>query len=121
MKRRDGTKWFQIDFTDQRGRRVREYAGITKTEAKNKLNQRRDEVHRNVYIHPRDKKQEDEAATTFADGAKRFLREYASERRSTYYSDTIIGRNPDKPKAILRYFGATKLRDLENDPLAFGG
>ena len=56
---------------------------------------------------------------TFRTATKKFLKDYASERRSTYYADTIKGRDPARPKAIMRHFGDKLLRDLESDPLAF--
>jgi hypothetical protein len=79
------TYWF-IRYERPDGKRKKEKAGTTKQEAKELLVQRLHEMNSGEYVDPGDR------CGTFAELAERFLREYASERRSTYYRDTITGR-----------------------------
>jgi len=115
---KDGTRLFRIDFRDQSGRRVRECGGRTLRAARTLLEQRRVEVRQGTYVNPNDAGEH--AGPTFGEFAKTFLAEYASERRSTYYADTIMGRRPDThPKGIIRFFRDYPLAELEDDWTAF--
>ena len=107
--RKDGTKWLQIDFRDCDGKRVREFGGHTKTQAKNLLEQRRSEVRLGTYVNPRRAKQAaiEAIGPTFASYAEQFLRDYGSERRSDYYKQQLTNTG-----AIMRFFGKKRLREV---------
>ena len=99
-KRKDATKWFQIDFRDQEGRRVREFGGHTRTQAKRLLEQRRSEVRLGTYVNPRQK-----VTTTVEEAVDRFIEEYASQKRTAYYRHAL--------KRFTAKFGDRKLWDIK--------
>lgn len=83
VRKTDGIKMYGIDFRDQNGRRVREVAGTTRTQAKKLLVKRLGEVRAGTYVHPKDRNTG--AGPTFSETVGRFLDEYASQRPSDYY------------------------------------
>jgi integrase len=87
MHRRQGVEFFYIDFRDQRGKRKREKAGTTSDQAKRLLRKRLGEVTSGTYVDPKDAGRE--AGPTFTEFADRFMKDYGSLRRSTYYEHRV--------------------------------
>ena len=118
---RYGVKGYRLDFRDQSSVRVREFVAGSLTDAKQMLTRRLGEVQRGIYVNLRQaKKSARNAGVTFAEFYDEKFTEYASERRSTYYADTIRGRNPKRPsKGIWAFFSERRMRDLERNPTLF--
>ena len=87
VRKRDGVRTYYIDFRDRRGRRVRELAGTTRTQARNLLTRRLGEVRAGTFVHPKDL--EDERGPTFNEFADRFLKQYGCTKRSNHYETTL--------------------------------
>ena len=111
IKELEKGKRYQIDFRDQQRRRVREIVQGTKTEARDVLNERKQEVWRaknklpGGYVNPR---HVDEArGPTFKEFATQFMKDYGRQRRSTYYADALRPTGP-----IMTYFGTRRLREI---------
>ena len=51
--RKDGIKYFMIDFRDQQRRRVREVGGTNRTQAKRLYERRLGEVRAGTYVNPK--------------------------------------------------------------------
>ncbi len=96
-RKRDGIMMYSIDFRDQLGRRVRETAGTTRTQAKDLLTRRLGEVRAGTYVNPNDV-----LVTTFAEAVPLFLAEHTTK---TDYTAHAI-------KAALAHFGKRALRDI---------
>ena len=114
----DGRRWYCVRFTDQDGIRRKERAGRVRRDALELLDRRRTEVRQGLYRPARLLRRQATAAT-FAELGERFLTEYASERRSTYYPDVLRGRRPERPQALWRFFAHRRLSELEADPTIF--
>lgn len=114
VRKTDGVRYFLIDFRDQDGRRVREVAGTTRTQARDLLTRRLGEVRARSYVNPRDASKA--AGPSFDEFADRFLREYAVSRRSDYYLEQLRCRKPertaDQGGPIRRYFSGKALREI---------
>ena len=93
---------YYIDFRDRRGRRVRELAGTTRTQARNLLTRRLGEVRARTFVHPKDL--EDERGPTFDEFADRFMRVYAVRCRSDHYKDRV--------KRLRPCLGGRRLRQI---------
>lgn len=102
VRKRDGIVAYDIDFRDQRGRRVREVAGTTRLQAKKLLTRRLGEVRSGTYVHPRDR--DSGKGPTFAEFSIRFMRDYGSLRRSDHYTDRL--------KRIRRHFDDIRMREI---------
>ena len=103
-RKRDGVKTYYIDFRDQRGRRVRELAGTTRTQAKNLLKKRLGEVQEGSYVNPNDKAEPEDRGPTFKEFSVRFMRDYGKLRRSHYYTQQL--------KVLTKFFGDKYLREI---------
>lgn len=110
---RKGETRYSLDFTLEDGRRVREPAGATLTDARNLRAKREAEILAGTFETKRDRKarekREREAAAdavgpTFTDFVDRFEREYCTQRKSDYY--------PMMLKAIVGYFGNRPLKSI---------
>lgn len=127
-RRRQNLLAIEIDFRDQKKRRVIEVAQFLPMDAAGKVNakdraralkdaaellaQRKTDVRRGVYVHPADKRAADAAAKaeraalalTFAEFGERFLRDYAATKRSSFYDGRV--------KALSRVFGNRPIREI---------
>lgn len=96
VTRLDGSTYYQVEFRDQKYRRVREPAGDTLTEARRLRTRRDHEVQSGTYVHADDvKAAADEEArkaalrvtvSTFLDT---FLRDYPGRKGSDHYDETF--------------------------------
>ncbi len=102
VRKRDGIRTYYIDFRDQQGRRVRELAGTTRKQARDRLTRRLGEVRADTYVNPRDV--ERKRGPTFNDFADRFLKEHPGRRRSDHYPNSI--------KRIVPYFDGVPIREI---------
>ncbi len=116
QSKRDGLTYWYIRYLLPNARRKKEKVGTRKRDALDLLEQRRTEIRLGTY---RDPGTPDPESITFRDLAKRFLEEYASERRSNYYYHVLMGANPSKPTPIMAFFGDYRLAELEEDPTFF--
>jgi len=114
--KRDGLTYWYVRHVLPNGRRKKEKLGTRKKDAVDLLAQRRTEIRLGTYRDPGTPEPE---SVTFRDLARRFLEEYASERRSNYYYHVLLGANPSKPTPMMAFFGERRLADLEADPTLF--
>ncbi len=106
-RKRDKITVYDIDFRDQRGRRVREVAGTTRLQAKKLLTRRLGEVRAGTFVHPQDR--DSGKGPTFAEFAVRFMRDYGSSRRSDHYTDRL--------KRIRLHFDDKRMREVSRADL----
>ncbi|HEX4823248.1 MAG TPA: site-specific integrase [Candidatus Polarisedimenticolaceae bacterium] len=119
--KRTGITVYDIDFRDQDGDRVREAAGTTMTQAKSLLTKRKGQVLDGTYRNPKKeaRKAEEAKGPTFAEFADRFIREYASARRSDYYEQRLRpaiepapGVKEKRAGPLRRELGARYMREF---------
>lgn len=98
---------YVVRFTDAHGKRHYERAGTGLAEARALLFQRRQEVEAGEYVPPGavDPRQ----GPTFAEFAERFEKEYASQRRSSHYTNRL--------KPLKAFFGERLLKDIRRGEL----
>ncbi len=93
---------YYIDFRDRKGRRVREVAGTTKTQARKLLTLRLGEVRAGTFVHPKDL--EDERGPTLGEFADRFMTQYAVHCRSDHYQTAL--------RPAQSWFGDKLIREI---------
>jgi len=118
LHRRTGVWFYYIRFKTPDGKRRLEKAGTSVKEARKKLKQRLGEVASGRFVDPRAAR--NQPGPTFQEFADQFLREYAAQRRSTYYADTLHAAIPSRviPAAPVRaYFGNRRVREITEGDL----
>lgn len=107
LNKTQGVTYYMIDFRCQNGHRVRETAGTTRKQAKDRLTQRLGEVKAGTFDCP--KERVEELGPTFDEFADTFMKDYGSRCRSNHYEAHLV---------LLRAaFGKSRLREITREDL----
>lgn len=107
INKTQGVTYYMIDFRCQNGHRVRETAGTTRTQAKDRLTQRLGEVKAGTFDCP--KERAEELGPTFDEFADTFMKDYGSRCRSNHYEGNLV--------PLRATFGKIRIREITREDL----